>query len=206
MLVAAMVGWTARAGVWVLGPEGMTSVEGKDAGEVRPLVEDGGILIYEDAWKPQIWDFLVKLDLPRLGFERCTAWRKPTDSQMVMKPHPLVTFPNVHDDSDCGGHFKSSDVGDWTVLATCSEGEPTFLWHPLGKGGVIVFTPWYGEYPRILTENAKAWSAILKAGLSVKSVRMTPIRPGSGQLEMTLAGKPQGKPILEFTVHPEDGK
>ena len=203
-----MVGYSAMAGVWVLGPDGMTSVEGKDAGEVRPLVEDGGILIYEDAWKPQIWDFLVKLDdkLPRLGFEGCSAWRKPTDSQMVMKPHPLVSFPNVHDDSDCGGHFKSSDVGDWTVLATCSEGEPTYLWHPLGKGGIVVFTPWFGECPRALTENAKAWLAILKSGLVVKSVKMTPIRPGAGRLEMTLAEKPKGKSIFEVTVKPDGGK
>ena len=185
-----------------------------DLGEVKHFVEGGGILVSTGVWEPAIWDFLAKVDgtLTKPGWARCRGWDREGTSEVLPAgkvPHPLVSFPNLYDDADSDdAHFLPNSLNGWTILAECSEGFPVMLYRPVGKGGIIVSLHiwWSGQLSRILEENFNVWSQLRKAGLQVKSAKMTEVCPGRGRIEMTLAAPAQGTVELLVVAKPADGE
>lgn len=170
---------------------------------LRSFVSSGGVLVIADACYGQVRGWLSKVDpalvLPKIGKCNSSQWAVLGHTVNVEPIDPIRTFPNRITQGNSWPHFEKEVPEGWRVLSNCSEGFPVTLMRRLGKG--IVVASALRQPGDKLLENYYAAAQLLRAGISVKALSMTPLVLGDGHLEMELTAPaaPGTRLIYELT-------
>ena len=172
-----------------------------DMAPLARYLEKGGMIVVTDATYPGVRTLLEPV-LPGLATIKgggCTSsqWQVNGYVRNVAPVHPVRSFPNVVTDPDGWPHFTSQPAG-WTLLATCSEGEPVIFFRAFGKGCAVV-TAIRQQNPRAI-EAYCVYSRLRRSGLDAATLALTPLAPGDGTLTLTLASPPPDGASLKLEV------
>lgn len=175
--------------------------------KLKDYIEDGGMLVITDASYPGVRKFFEPAvdDLVDMETGKCTSsqWTVLGHTENTEPVHPVRSFPNLLTNADSWPHFESVPSG-WKTIVNCSQGKPVVLCREIGKGTVVVSAIRLPSAQAI--ENMIAFSRLKKSGVVMKSLSMTELRPGDGNMEFELASKVDGKCSLVFAVESENGK
>lgn len=170
---------------------------------VRNFVTSGGVLVIADACYGQVRGWLSKVDpalaLPKIGNCNSSQWAVLGHTVNVDPVDPIRTFPNRITQGNSWPHFEKAVPEGWRVLANCSEGFPVTLMRRMGKGLVVASA--LRQPGEKLLENYYAAAQLLRAGISVKALSLSPLALGDGLLEMELSAPaaPGTRLIYELT-------
>lgn len=178
------------------------------------FLDRGGCLLITDASYGSVLDLWVNTfgDDFRLTTTTCAAHREgtPESRRITLAEHPLVLVPN-----DLGPLLQARSIWahldtwpeSWRSLVSCADGRSLLLARPVGKG-LLVVTSYFSfrgasECAVALLQNLDFYREHLGTGLVLDRLAFTPIAPGPGQVEMTLANRTGGDLALRTWVQVE---
>lgn len=187
------------------GPDGkwLISEDATDYGAIREFIKQGGVLVVADTCYPQVRNWMKRIDsdfsLPAIGKCNSSQWAVLGHTVNVEPIDPIRSFPNRITQGNSWPHYEKAIPRGWKVLSNCSEGYPVTLSRPYGKGLVVASA--LRQPTDKLLENYFAAAQLLRAGVTVKSMSMTPFVLGEGNLQMELvkAAEKDTKLIYELT-------